>query len=180
MECSLTHDTPLLLLSHVQLCDPTDSSTPGFPALDYLLEFAQQHTRLSCPWLSPGVCSDSRPLIQWCYLSISSSVISFSSCLQPFPASESFPMSQLFASGGQSTGASALASVLPMIIQCWYPLGLTILIFLQSRGLSRVFSSTTTWKHQFFGAQFSFWSNSHIHTWLLEKPWYTEWKPLDI
>ena len=141
----------------------------------------QQHTRLSCPWLSPGVCSDSCPLIQWCYLSISFSVIPFSSCLQSFPASESFPISQLlFASGGQSTGASASALVLPVNMQCWYTLGLTSLISLQSKGLSRVLSSTTIWKHQFFGAQFSFWSNSHIHTWLLEKPWYTEWKQLDI
>ena len=88
--------------------------------------------------------------------------------------------SQFFASGGQSTGASASALVLPVNMQCWYTLGLTSLISLQSKGLSRVLSSTTIWKHQFFGAQFSFWSNSHIHTWLLEKPWYTEWKQLDI
>ena len=92
------------------------------------------------------------------------------SCLQSFPASGSFSVSQLFVSGGRSIGASALASVLPMNIQDWFPLGWTGLISLKSKGLSRVFSSTTVQKHQFFGAQPSLWSNSHIHTWLLEKP----------
>ena len=95
--------------------------------------------------------------------------IPFSSCLQSFPASGSFPMSQFFESGGQSTGASASPSVLPMNIQDWFPLGLTGLISLQSKGLSRVFFSTTGQKHQFFSTQLSLWSNSHIHTWLLEK-----------
>ena len=99
-----------------------------------------------------------------------SSVIPFSSCFQSLPASESFPMNQFFTSSGQSIGASASASVLPMNIQDWFPLGLTVLIPLQSKGLSRVFSNTTVQKHQFFGAQFSLWSNSYIHTWLLEKP----------
>jgi len=94
----------------------------------------------------------------------------FSSCLQSFPASGSFLMSQLFESGGQSIGASALASVLPMNIQNWFPLGLTGLISLQSKGLSRVFSNTMVQKHSFFGTQPSLLSNSHIHTWLLEKP----------
>ena len=94
----------------------------------------------------------------------------FSSHLQPFPASKSFPISQLFASGGQSIGVSASASVLPMNIQGWFPLGLTGLSSLPSKGLSRVFSNTTVQKHQFFSTQLSLWSNSHIHTWLLEKP----------
>ena len=97
-------------------------------------------------------------------------VVPFSSCLQSFPASGSFPMSQLFTSGGQSIGASAPASVLPMSIQDWFPLRLTGLISLQSKEVSRVFSNTTIQKHQFFSTQLSFWSNSHIHTWLLEKP----------
>ena len=104
---------------------------------------------------------------QWCHPTISSSVIPFSSCPQFFPASGSFAMSQLFISGGQSTGASATASVLPINIQGWFPLGLTGLISLQSKGPSRVFSSTAVWKYQFFGAQPSSWS--HIHTWLLDK-----------
>ena len=114
--------------------------------------------------LKRGSC----PLSQWCHPTISSSIAPFSSCLQSFPASESFPMSQLFASDGQSIGASA--SVFPMNIQCWFPLGLTSLIFLEPKELSRVFSSTMTWKHQFFCTQPSLWSNSQFHTWLLEKP----------
>ena len=128
-----------------------------------------QHTRLPRPSPTPGACSDSYPLSWWCHQNISSSVIPFSSCLQIFPASGSFPMSRLFASGGQIIGASASASVLPMNIQDWFPLGLTGLISLLSK-LSRVFSNTTLWKHQFFSAQLSLWSNSCIHTWLLEKP----------
>ena len=104
---------------------------------------------------------------RWCHPTISSSVVPFSSCLQSFPASGSFPMSWLFTSGGQSIGASA--SVLPMNIQGWFPLGLTGLISLLSKGCSRVFSNTTVWKHQFFSSQSSLGSNSHIHTWLLEK-----------
>ena len=114
--------------------------------------------------------SNSCPLIQWCHPTISSSVIPLSSHLQSFPASGSFPMSLFFASGGQSTGVSASASVLPMNIQDWFPLGWTCWISLQSKELSRVFSNTTVQKHQFFGAQLSLYSNSHIHTWLLEKP----------
>ena len=102
--------------------------------------------------LSPGVCSNSYPLSQWCYLTISSSVTIFSFCLQSFQASVSFPVSWLFAPGGQSIGASSPASVLPMNIQRWFLLGLTGLISLQSKGFSRVFSSTTNWKHQFFDA----------------------------
>ena len=129
-----------------------------------------QQARLPCPSLTPGACSNSCPLSRWYHLTISSSVIPFSSRLQPFPASGSFPMSQLFASGGQSIGDSASASVLPMNIQDWSPLGLTDLISLLSKGFSRVFSNTTVQKHQFFGAQLSLKSNSHIHTWPLEKP----------
>jgi len=121
-----------------------------------------QHTRLPCPSLFPRVCSNSGPLSRWCHPTVSSSVAPFSSCPQSFPASGSFPRSRLFSSGGQSIGASASASVLPMNIQGWFPLGLSGLIFLQSTGLSRVFSSTTVRKHQFFSA--SLWSNSHIHT----------------
>ena len=116
-----------------------------------------------------AVCSNSCPLNQWCHPAISSSVAPISSCLQSFPASGSFPMSQLFTSGGQSIVAPASASVLPMNIQSWFPLGLIGLISLLSKWLSRVFSSTTTWNHQFFGAQPSLWSNFHIYTWLLEK-----------
>ena len=106
----------------------------------------------------------------WCHPIISSSVAPFSSCPQSFPASESFPTSQLFTSGGSSIRVSASASVLPMSIQGWLALGWVGLISLQSKGLSRVFSSTTIWKYQFFGTQPSLWYNSHIHTWLLEKP----------
>ena len=129
-----------------------------------------QHTGLPCPSPSPGVCSNSCPLSQWCLPTISSSVVPFSSCLQSFPRSRSLPVSQFFASGGQSIGASASASVLPMNIQNWFPLGWTGWISLQSKGLSRVFSNTPVQKHQFFGAQLSLWFNSHICTWLLEKP----------
>ena len=129
-----------------------------------------QHTRLSCTSPTPRACSNSCPSSWWCYPTISSSVIHFSSCLQSFPESGSFPMSQVFASSGQSTGASASASVLPMNIQDWFPLGETGLIFLQSKGLSRVFSNTTVQKHQFLDTQLTLWSNSHIHIWLLEKP----------
>ena len=119
---------------------------------------------------SPRVCSNSRPVSRWCPPTISSSVTSFSSCLQSFPTSESFPVSWLFASVGQNIRASASTSVLLMNTQVWFPLWLTGLVSLQSKGFSRVFSSTTVWRHQFFSTQPSLWSNSHIHTWLLEKP----------
>ena len=128
-----------------------DWSMPGFPVLHYLPAFAQK----SCP------------LSRCCHPTSSSSVTLFSSCPQSFPASGSFPTSQFFASSGQSFGA--LASVLPMNIQDWFPLGLTGLISLLSKGFSRVFSSTTIWKHQFFSTQPSLWSKSHICAWLLEK-----------
>ena len=136
---------------------------------DSLQPYGLQHTRLPSPLLSPGVCSNSCPLSRWCHPSISSSVVPFSSCPQSFLALGSFPMNWLFSSSGQSIGVSASASVLPMNIQDWFLLGLTGLISLQSKGLSRVLSSNTVQKHQFFGAQLSLCSNSHIHTWLLEK-----------
>ena len=126
-----------------------------------------QHARLPCASLFPRVCSNSCPLSHWCHPTFSSSVIHFSSCLQSFPASGLFQWINS-TSGGQSTGASALASVLPMYIQGLFHLGLTGLIPLKTKGLSRVFSNTTVQKHQFFGAQPSLWSNSHIHTWLLQ------------
>ena len=122
-----------------------------------------------CPSLTPKAYSNSCPLSWWCHPTISSSAVPFSSRLQSFPASGSFQMSQLFASGGQSIGVSASASVLPMNIQDWLPLGWTGRISLQSKGLSRVFSNTTVQKHQFFGTQLSSSSKSHIHTWPLEK-----------
>ena len=125
-----------------------------------------QHARPLCPSPTRRVYSNSCPSSQWCHPTISSSVVPFSSRLQFFPVSGSFQMSQLFALGGQSTGVSASASVLPMNIQDWAPLGWTGWISLQSKGLS----NTTIQKHQFSGAQLSLYSNSHIHTWLLEKP----------
>ena len=129
-----------------------------------------QHARPPCPSPTPRIYSNSCPLSQWYHPTILSSVVTFSSCLQSFPASGSLQMSQFFASGGQSTRVSASTSVLPMNIQDWFPLGWIGWISLQYRGLSRVFSNTTVQKHQFYGAQLSLWSNSHIHTWLLEKP----------
>ena len=130
-----------------------------------------KHSRLPCPSPSARVCSNSCPLSQWCHPTISSSAIPFSSYLHSFPASESFPMSWLLASHGQSTGASASASVLPMNIQGWFPLGLTGLISSQFKGLSRVFFNTAVRMHQFFSTQPSLWSGSHIRTWLMEKPY---------
>ena len=129
-----------------------------------------QHACLPCLSLSPGVCSNSCPLSQWCHPTISPSVASFSSCPQSFPGSGSFPVRWFFTSSGQSIEASASASVPLMNIQCWFPLGLTGLISLLSKGLSRVFSSTTVQKHQFFSTQSSLWSNSQVHTRLLERP----------
>ena len=137
---------------------------------DSLLPHELQHARPPCPSPIPRVHSDSRPSSRWCHPAISSSVISFSFCPQSLPASESFPMSQLFAWSGQSTGVSALASCLPKNTQDWSPLEWTGWISLQSKGLSRVFSNTTVQKHQFFGAQPSSQSNCHVHTWPLEKP----------
>ena len=150
------HHVSLLLFSHSVVSDS-------------LQPHGLQHTRLPCPSSSPGICSNSCPLSWWCYPTISSSVIPFSSCLQSFPASGSFLMSWLFTSDGPSIGVLVLASVLLMNIQGWFPLGLTGLISLHSRGLSRVFSYTTVQNHQFFCAQPSLWSNSQIHTVLLDK-----------
>ena len=136
---------------------------------DSLRPHEPQHAGPPCSSPTPGVHSNSCPLSQWCHPTISSSVMPFSSFLQSFPASGSFPVSQFFTSGDQSIGASASASGLPMNIQDWFPLGCTSWISLQSKGLSRVFSNSTVQKHQFFGAQLSLWSNFHTHTWLLEK-----------
>ena len=129
-----------------------------------------QPARPPFPSPTPGVHSDSRPSSQWCHPAISSLVVPFSSCPQSLPASESFPMSQLFIWGGQSTGVSASASFLPKKSQGWSPSKWNGWISLQSKGLSRVFSNTTFQKHQSFSAQLSSQSNSHIHTWPLEKP----------
>ena len=144
----------VLLLSHSVV---SDSGTPWTVAHEASLSF-------TISWKTPCTLS------QWYHPVISSSIVSFSFCLQSFPASGSFPVSQLFMSCSQSIGASASPSVLPMTIQDWSPLEWTGWISLQSKGLSRVFSSTTVQKHQFFGTQPSLLSNSHIHTWLLEKP----------
>ena len=129
-----------------------------------------QQTRPPCPTPTPGVYSNSCPFTRWCHPSISPTVLPFSSVLQSFPASGSFSMSQFFASGSQSIGVSASASVLRMNIQDWFSWGWTGWISLQSKGLSRVFSNITVQKHQFFGTQLSLWSSFHLHTWLLEKP----------
>ena len=129
-----------------------------------------QHTRPPCPSPTPRVHPNSCPLNRWCHPTISSSVVPFSSCPQSFPALGSFQMSQFFATGGQCIGASASTSVFPMNTQDWPPLGWTGWIFLQSKGLERVFSNTTVQKHQFFSAQLSWQSNCHIYTWPLEKP----------
>ena len=136
---------------------------------DSVQPYELQHARPPCPSPTLGVHPNSCVLSWWCHPAISSSVIPFSSCPQSLPASGSFPMSQFFAWGGQSIGVSA--SVLPMNTQERSPLEWTRWIYLQSKGLSRIFSSTTVQKHQFFGAQLSSQSNSHIHTWPLEKPY---------
>ena len=140
--------------SCLTLCNPMDWSTPGFPV----------------PSPNPRACSNSCPSNWWCHPTISSSVVPFSFCLQPFPASGSLLISKFLKSGSQSIGVSASASVLSMNILDWFPLGWTGWISLLSKGLSRVFSNTTVQRHQSFSAQLSLWSNRHIHTWLLEKP----------
>ena len=137
---------------------------------DSLRPHESQHARPPCPSPTPEVYSNFYPSSRWCHPVISSSVVPFSSCPQSLPASGSFPVSQLFAWGGQRIGVSASASVLPMNTQELSPLGWTGWISLQSKGLSRVFSYTTVLKHQFFGTQLSLLSNSHIYTWLLEIP----------
>ena len=143
-----------LQLSRVWLCHPMNRSMAGLP----------------CPSHIPGAYSDSCPSSRWCHPAIWCSAVPFSSCPQSLPASRTFPMSQLFGWGGQSIGVSASASVLPVNTQDWSPLGWTGWISLQSKGLSAVFSNTTVQKHQVFSAQLSSQSNSHIHTWPLEKP----------
>ena len=128
------------------------------------------HTRLPCPSLSPRVCPSSCPLNRWCHPTISFSVALFSFCLQSYSASGSSPVSQPFASGSQNNRSSASASILPKSIWGWFPLRLTGLISLLSKGLSRDFSNTTVQKHQFFSTLLSLLSSSNIHTWLLERP----------
>ena len=130
---------------------------------DALQSHGLQHARPPCLLPTPGTCTNSRPLSRWCHSTISSSVICFSSCLQSFPASGSFPINQFFASGGQSIGVSASTSVLPMNIQDWFPLEWTGFISLQSKALARVFSNTTVQKRQSFSTQLSLYSNSQIH-----------------
>ena len=137
---------------------------------DSLRPHELKHTRPPCPSSTPGVHPNPCSLSWWCHPTISSSVVPFSSCPQSFPESGSFQMSQFFASGGQSIGVSASASVLPVNIQDWFSSGWTGWISLQSKGLSRVFSNTTVQRQQFFSAQPSSQSNSPIHTWPLEKP----------
>ena len=151
-----------MILSSVQFSHSvvSDSLQPQEP----------QNDRPPCPSPTPGVHTNPCPSSRWCHPAISSSGVPFSSWPQSLPASESFPMSQLFTWGGQSIRVSALASVLPMNTQDWSPLGWTDWISLQSKGLSRVFSNTTVQKYQFFSTQLSSQSNSHIHTWPLEKP----------
>ena len=154
--CSVTKSCPAL-------CNPMDGSMPVSPSL-----------------ISPVVCPSSCPLNQWCYPTSSSSVTLFSFCLQFFPASRSFSMSRLFASDGQSIKAKASGSVLPMNIQGWFPLGLSGLISLLFKGLSRVFSSTTIWKHQFFGAFFMVqllhlpWTTGKPQFWLYRFYWQSD------
>ena len=162
-----------LLLMKFDLATATVKSSVQFSCSfvsDSLQPDELQHARAPCPSPTPGVYPNPCPSSQWCHPAISSSIIPFSSCPQSFPASGSFPMSQLFAWYGQSIGASASTPVLPINIQDWSPLGWTGWPSLQSKGRSRVFSNTTVQKYQFFGAQCSSPSNSHIHTWLLEKP----------
>ena len=171
-----------LLLPHVLICMDCYNNVPPTGWLkqsdqitcsvvsDSLPPHQLQHARPPCPSPPPGVHSNSCPSSRWCHPAISSSVVPFSSCPQSLPASESFPMSQLFTWGGQSTRVSALAAFLPKNTQDWSPLEWTGWISLQSKELSRVFSNTTVQNHQFFSTQLSSQSNSHIHTWPLEKP----------
>ena len=170
LEFSLLHW--LIYFISVQFSSVAQLSCVCFSSVvsDSLQPHESQHARPPFPSPTPGVHSDSHPSSQWCHPAISSSVIPLSSCPQSHPASASFPMSQLFAWGGQSTGVSASTSVLPMNTQDWSPSEWTVWISLQSKGLSRVFSNTTVQKHQFFSTQLSSQSNSHIHTWSLEKP----------
>ena len=148
---------------------PTQGLNPGLQHCRQTLYHLSHQGSPNYPSTTARVHPNPRPSSRWRHPAVSSSMVPFSSCLQSFPASGSFQMNQLFASGGQSIEVSASTSVLTMNIQDWSPLGWAGWISLQSKGLSRVFSNTTVQKHQFFGAQLSL-SNSHIHTWLLEKP----------
>ena len=152
-EVAISQSVSSVAQSCSTLCDPMNHSMPGLPVHHQHPEFTQTHDHCVSDAMQP-----SHPFV------------SFSTCLQSLPASESFPMSQLFTWGGQRTGVSASASFLPKNTQDWSPSGWTGWISLQSKGLSRAFSNTTVQKHQFFGAQLSSQSNSHIHTWPLEKP----------
>ena len=158
------------LVSYFSICCKAAFSSVLLISLVWLRSHGLQHARPPCPSPTPRVYSNPCPLIRWCHPTISSSVIPFSSCLQSFPASGSFQMSQFFASKLQSIGVSASISVFPMKIQDWFPLGWTGWISLQFKGPSKVFSNTTVQKYQFFGTQLSSQSNFHIHTWPLEKP----------
>ena len=160
--CSWLQNSELLFLSGLFCHSVAKLAVSGS-----LWAHGLQQARLPRPPLSPGVCSNSCPLSWWCYLTISSSAAPFAFCFQSLPGSESFPLSWLFASGGQSTRAWAFSTIPSKDIQSWFPLGLTGLISLLLKGLSRVFPSTTIWRHQFFGAQPSLQPNSHICTWLL-------------
>ena len=162
----LTYDNTLLNLLVTDLVQFSRSVVS-----DSLRPHEPQHSRPPCPSPSPRVPPNPCPLSRWSHPAISSCVVPFAPCPWSFPASGSFQMSQLFASGGQSIGVSASTSVLPMNTQGWSPLGWTGWISLQSKGLLRVFSNTTVQKHQFFGAHLSSQSNSHIHTWPLKKPY---------
>ena len=153
-----------------QTCESNSVQFSHSVMFNSLWPIGLQNAKPPCPSPTPRAYSNSYTLSQWYHPTILSYVIPFSSCLQFFPASRYFLMSWLFASGGQSIGASISASVLLMNIQYWFLLGLTDFISLPSKRFSRVFSNTTVQEHQFFGLQPSLWSNSHIHTWLLEKP----------
>ena len=163
--------TRMYLFILLQLLFPISSVESSLSVVSNSLQpHESQHTRAPCPLPTLGVYPNSCPSSRWCHPAISSSVVPFSSCLQSLPASGSFAMSQLFTGGGQSTGVSASTSVLPTNTQDWSPSGRTDWISLQSKGLLRVYSNTTVQKHQFFITQLSSQSNSHIHTWPLEKP----------
>ena len=172
LKASCAMDFALMMLFNLHNCSMRFSSVQFSRSVvsDSLRSHESQHARPPCPSPTPGVHSDSRPSSQWCHPAISSPVVPFSSCPQSLPASGSFPMSQLFAWGGQSTGVSASASFPRKKSQGWSSSEWTGWISLQSKGLSRVFSSTAVQKHQFLGTQLSSQSNSHIHKWPLEKP----------
>ena len=167
---SVAQSFPTLRPHELQLARPPCPSLKSLSHVQLFVTHRPQHTRPPCPSATPRVYPNSCPLTRWCHTTISPSVVPFSSLPQSFPESWFFQMSQLFASGGQSIGVSASTSVIPMNTQDWFPLGWAGWISLKSKGLSRVFSNIAVQKHQFFSAQLSLQSNSHIHTWLLEKP----------